>query len=284
MKELTVRAYAKINLTLDVLRRRADGYHEVRMLMQRVSLCDDIVLSRQSGDISLRSNVAYLPCDSRNLAVRAAERFFDAAALGGEGVAIDLVKRIPVAAGLAGGSADAAAVLTGLNALYGAPLSEERLMELGAALGADVPFCIAGGTMLAEGIGERLTRLPALPRTNVVLCKPPVSLSTAYVYSKIRCSRIRRRPDTAGALDALRAGDLAGVCRRMYNVMEDVAVQEHRAISDIKSAMLAAGADGAVMSGSGPTVVGLFSNRNAAEACACALSNTYRDVFCVETM
>ena len=284
MDKMTVRAYAKINLTLDILRRREDGYHEVRMLMQRVSLCDDITLSRQSGDIALCSNVAYLPRDSRNLAVRAAERFFEAVGLQGEGVQIDLIKRIPVAAGLAGGSADAAAVLTGLNALYDAPLSNERLMELGAALGADVPFCIAGGTMLAEGIGERLTRLPALPHANVVLCKPPVSLSTAYVYSKIRCDRIRRRPDTAGALDALHAGDLAGVCRRMYNVMEDVAVHEYRAIADIKNAILSAGADGAVMSGSGPTVVGLFSERNAAEACAEALARTYQDVFCVESM
>lgn len=266
MKTLEVKAHAKINLTLDITGRLENGYHTVCMVMQSVDLHDDVRITRNtSGRITLSCNRPYVPRDARNLAVRAAGLFYEESGLPCEGLHIDLLKRIPVAAGLAGGSTDAAAVLRAMNTLYGTNFTCDRLCTMGLRLGADVPYCLRGGTMLAEGIGEVLTQLPSAPQCWAVLCKPPFSVSTASVYAQMDSAELTVRPDTNGMLAALAAGDYAGVCHRLYNVMEAVTADRHAEIGHIKDVLLSHGADGAVMSGSGPTTYGLFSDRDQAE-------------------
>ena len=238
--ETLVEARAKINLTLDVTGRRDDGYHTVKMVMQSVALHDDVRVAVTQGErkgkgILLSCNLPYLPADARNLAYRAAELFYEkTSALLGT-CEIDIVKRIPVAAGLAGGSTDAAAVLRALNALHETGLSDEALCEMGLALGADVPYCLRGGTMLAEGIGEVLSPLPAMPHCFVVLCKPPFAVSTKDVYQQIDAAELPDRPDTDGLCKALEAGDFDGVCKRLFNVMEQVTAKKRRQIDEIKT-------------------------------------------------
>ena len=235
MPALDVLAYAKLNLSLDVLEKRPDGYHEMRMVMQTVDLCDRLRLEIGTGKpLSMRSNLGFLPADGRNLAAAAALRLAEDTGADWGGLSITLDKTIPVCAGLAGGSADAAAVLRGLNALAGLELPPERLEEIGARVGSDVPYCVRGGTVLAQGRGEVLTDLPPLPSCHVVLCKPAFSVPTPELFARLDGIRIRRRPDTAGLLSALAAGDLAGVARRMYNVFED-ALPPRRAAEDRKS-------------------------------------------------
>lgn len=279
-KQITREAHAKINLTLDVTGRRADGYHTVEMVMQSVGLHDDVTV-RPAGGISLTCSRPDLPTDSGNLAFRAAELFFRETGAAG-GCAIHIEKRIPVAAGLAGGSTNAAAVLRALNALYGAGLSDDALCAMGLKLGADVPFCLLGGTMLAEGIGEKLTRLPAAPRGCAVLCKPPFAVSTKAVYEAIDSVALPERPDTAGMLRAIEAGDWHGVCARLSNVMEMVTAEHHPEIGEIRRVLLDCGADGARMSGSGPTVYGLFSSKTAAETAVQRLKPRFADTFLTE--
>lgn len=247
MAVLEVRAYAKLNLALDVLGRRADGYHEMRMVMQSVTLSDRIRLETGTGrPLRMTTDLGFLPSNEKNLAAVAALRLCEAAGVSSEGLAIDLWKTIPVCAGLAGGSADAAAVLRGLNRLMRLGLSSAELAEIGARVGSDVPYCVRGGTALAEGRGERLTPLPPLPRCHVVLCKPAFSVSTPDLFERIDGVRLRRRPDTLGLLGALEAGDLAGVARRMYNVFED-ALPPRRAgeIGEIRNSLIQYGALGA---------------------------------------
>ncbi len=269
---LVLAARAKINLALDVLFKRADGYHEVAMVMQTLALADRVTLAADD-EISVVSTAADLDCGPSNLAYRAAAVLRERCGVG-RGVRVTLEKNIPLAAGLAGGSADAAAVLRGLNILWGLGLSLGDLEEIGAALGSDVPFCLRGGTVLATGRGEKLRTLPALPRAWVVLAKPPVSVSTAWVYGNYRGERVTARPDVAGMSACLAAGDLSGVAGRLANVLETVTVPAHPEIAALKAAMMDRGAMASLMSGSGPTVFGLVDNLRQAEQIAAALRSS----------
>ena len=274
MPALDVLAYAKLNLSLDVLEKRPDGYHEMRMVMQTVDLCDRLRLEIGTGrPLSMRSNLGFLPADGRNLAAAAALRLAEDTGADWGGLSITLDKTIPVCAGLAGGSADAAAVLRGLNQLAGLHLPPERLEEIGAKVGSDVPYCVRGGTALAEGRGEVLTDLPPLPSCHVVLCKPSFSVPTPELFARLDGVRIRRRPDTAGLLSALAVGDLAGVARRMYNVFEDALPPRRAAeIQRLKTELIQQGALGACMSGTGSALFGLFSDGEAAARARDALA------------
>ncbi len=280
----TVKAYAKLNLSLDVLGKRPDGYHEMRMVMQTVTLTDTIRLETGTGQpLRMVSNLGFLPADEHNLAAAAALKLCHAAGVDAGGLSIALTKTIPVCAGLAGGSADAAAVLRGLNELLKLGLSGVQLEKISASVGSDVPYCVRGGTVLAEGRGELLTDLPPLPPCQVVLCKPAFSVSTPELFKALDGCRIRRRPDTAGLLAALEERDLPGVARRMYNVFEDV-LPPRRAqeIDAIKNVMIQHGALGASMSGTGPTVFGLFEEREAAARAWAALKELYQESFLAE--
>ena len=266
MREIYLNAPAKINLGLDVLARRPDGYHDLRMIMQTVALYDKVNITRTvTPGIRLQTNVSFLPADGRNLACRAAQLLADEFGIR-DGVYIDLEKHIPVAAGLAGGSTDAAAVLTGMNRLFELGLSEEELMQRAVKLGADVPYCIMQGTALAEGIGEQLTRLVSPPPCSILLVKPGVHVSTAFVYGHLHADELDCHPDIGGQIAALEAGDLEKLCALMGNVLETVTIPAHPVIARIKEAMLEAGALGSLMSGSGPTVFGLFRREEDAAA------------------
>lgn len=270
-----VKAYAKINLGLDVLRRREDGYHELRMGMQTISLCDELTLTgRETEGIALYCDRAGLPTDQRNLAVRAAEALFAEAGRRGMrltgGVEIRLSKRIPAEAGLAGGSADAAAVLCGLNELYELGLSEKELQAVGLPLGADIPYCVAGGTVLAEGIGERLTPLPALPVCHIVVAKPTFHLSTAFIYSNLHVDSVEAalHPDMDSVISALRRGDIRALGKAMGNILELPAKKEYPEIELLKKRFREAGAAAASMSGSGSAVFGIFEDEKEAKRCS----------------
>lgn len=268
MREIRLRAMAKINLGLDVLGKREDGYHDLRMIMQTVSLFDRITLrmTKASG-IRIQTNLGFLPADASNLAVRAAQLLFDEFSLEG-GLFIDLEKHIPVAAGLAGGSSDAAAVLFGVNELFDLKLTREQLMERGLKLGADVPFCVLRGTALAEGVGEILTSTRPMPPCHILLAKPPVHVSTKFVFGNLRADEILTHPDIDGQLKALEDGDLKALADKMGNVLEAVTVPAYPVIRELKAKMMEGGAIGAMMSGSGPTVFGLFDDERAArEVC-----------------
>jgi len=263
--KLTVRAHAKINLTLDVLYKRADGFHQVEMIMQAIELADILNLEETiSGDISIASNMVHLPCDHRNLAYQAAMLIKKTCQVK-KGVHVFLEKNIPMSAGLAGGSTDAAGVLLGLNRLWKLGLSLKELEFLGARLGSDVPFCLRGGTALATGRGELLAPLPPLPTCYVVLAKPRIGVSTAWVYGKYRDHELLNHPDTAGVQSALGRGDLPGVASRLSNVLESVTISEYPHIGKLKEWMIQYGAVASLMSGSGPTVFGLVLDKRKAE-------------------
>ena len=276
------KGYAKLNYSLDVHAKRTDGYHDLTMVMGSVSLWDDVEVSlRGDGRIEARCSLPWLPRDGRNLAVRAARVFFDAMNDPLCGADIRIKKRVPVGAGMEGGSTDAAAVLRALNALTGVNFSVERLRDLALAVGSDVPYCITGGMMLAEGRGEVLSPLPELPGGWIVICKPPFSVSTAELFGRIDKRRITAHPDTQGLCAALRAGDLSGVARRMYNVFEEALPRSSAEIGSIRGTLLGAGALGAVMTGTGSAVFGVFEDRAAAAAAHDGLSRTYRECFLV---
>ena len=258
---MDLKALAKINLGLDVLGRRENGYHDVRMVMQSVYLYDNVRLeAREEPGIELSSNLYYLPDDSGNIAYKAAQMMIEEFHLEG-GVRITLDKHIPVAAGMAGGSSNAAAVLFGMNRLFGLELTRQELMERGVLLGADVPYCILRGTVLAEGIGEKLTVLPSIPKCAVLIAKPPVSVSTRVVYEALDSKEIVKHPDIDGLIRALEEGSLKHAAACMGNVLEDVTILKYPVIREIKQEMMEAGALNAMMSGSGPTVFGLFENK-----------------------
>lgn len=264
MDKLKLRALAKINLALDVLGRRENGYHDVRMIMQSIYLYDNVLLEKtKEPGIRISTNLYFLPVDENNIAYKAAKLLMDEFGLPG-GISISLQKYIPVAAGLAGGSSNAAAVLFGMNRMYGLGLNMEELMERGVKLGADVPYCVMRGTVLAEGIGEELTRLPALPKCYVLIAKPPISVSTKMVYEKLDAKEIVEHPDVDGMMEALKEGDLHRIASKMGNVLEQVTVEEYPVIDQVKKLMKEAGALNAMMSGSGPTVFGLFDDRKKA--------------------
>ena len=278
---MEVRAYAKLNLTLDVISRREDGFHDLRMVMQTVDLVDTLTLTEEEQEgLRVSTNLRYLPGDERNLAAIAAKKFWEINGCNGKGLAIDLQKKIPVCAGMGGGSADAAAVLRALNELSGLKLPVQRLAEIGEQVGSDVPYCVMGGTALAEGKGERLTALSPLPDCYIVICKPSFAISTPELFGCIDCRKIRCRPDTEGIIAALRSSDLAGVARRMYNVFEDVLTDRRGAeISEIKNELISGGALGAAMSGTGPTVFGIFDEEEKAKSAFRSLKEHYPDTF-----
>lgn len=265
MKEIKLRALAKINLGLDVVRRREDGYHEVRMIMQTIRLYDQIKLSmREKPGIAVKTNLFYLPANEDNLVYKAAKLLQDEFDMK-RGVSIDLKKFIPVAAGLAGGSSDAAAVLVGMNRMFGLGLSKAELMKRAVSIGADVPYCIMRGTALAEGIGEKLKPLPAMPKCQVLIAKPAVHVSTKFVYTNLRVGELTSHPDIDGQIQALREGDLQELANRMGNVLETVTIPAYPVVGQIKRIMEESGAAGAMMSGSGPTVFGLFEDERKAK-------------------
>lgn len=281
---MQVPAYAKLNLTLDILRKRDDGYHDLQMVMQSIDLADTLTITAAQGQGTVSTNLSYLPADGRNLAQQAAAAFRAATGLGPE-VDICIEKHIPVCAGMAGGSSDAAAVLRAMNVLAGTNLPPMELAAIGGTVGSDVPYCVLGGTALAEGRGERLTPLPPLPSCHVVVCKPPFPISTPQLFARVNVRKIARRPDTSGLLAALEHRDLPGVARRMYNVFEDVLEpRRRRGIDAIKAVLIDCGALGASMSGSGPTVFGLFDSADAARDAYHHLRENYRDVFLCKTV
>lgn len=257
MDRLEIEAYAKINLGLDVVRRLENGYHEVRMIMQTVGIHDTLELKKREEGIFMISDSEEAPADERNLAYRAAKLFFECTGIAG-GIEIRLTKRIPVAAGMAGGSTDAAAVLKGMNTLFEAGLSVEELCSMGVKLGADIPYCIMGGTALAEGIGEKLTKLPDAPGTYLLVAKPDFAVSTKEVYEKLRVAGIEKHPDITGMAQAVREGNLPGILAGMENVLEGVTEADHPEITELKHFMEENGAVKAMMSGSGPTVFGIY--------------------------
>ena len=266
MNQIELKALAKINLGLDVLGRRENGYHDVRMIMQSIFLYDEVrIEKKEAAGIEVETNLKFLPVGEDNIAYKAAKLLIDEFGIG-EGVRITLRKHIPVAAGLAGGSSNAAAVLFGMNRIFRLGLSQKDLMERGVKLGADVPYCIMRGTVLAEGIGEELKRLPAMPKCTVLIAKPPISVSTKTVYEALDSKEITEHPDIDGIIKGLELGNLKMIADSMGNVLEKVTLPMHPEIEEIKQEMKEAGALGAMMSGSGPTVFGLFESRAAARA------------------
>ena len=262
---MRLQAFAKINLGLDVLGKREDGYHEVRMIMQTIRMYDQLDMRKSvEPGIHLTTNKKYIPVDENNLVWRAAKMMMDTCGII-EGVSIHLHKVIPVAAGMAGGSSDAAAALVGMNRMFHCGLSKEKLMELGVQIGADVPYCVLRGTALAEGIGEKLTVLPPMPDCWILIGKPGISVSTKYVYTTLDLNTDTVHPDIDGMKKALEDGNLYGITERMGNVLQDVTIPAYPEVERIKEQMKALGAVNAMMSGSGPTVFGIFDNEEKAQ-------------------
>jgi len=265
MNTIKLNAYAKINLGLDVVRKREDGYHEVRMIMQTIGLYDKISITRANNTlISLNTNLHYLPTDENNLVYKAAALIINECQIK-QGVIIKLEKRIPVSAGMAGGSSDAATTLFGMNRLFDLNLSRDELMRMALRLGADVPYCIMRGTALSEGIGEILTPLPHFPACHVLIVKPGINVSTRYVYENLRLDAQTRHPDINGIIHQIKQKNLYGATNLFGNVLETVTEKEYPIITQIKEKMLLLGAIGSLMSGSGPTVFGIFDSVKLAE-------------------
>jgi 4-diphosphocytidyl-2-C-methyl-D-erythritol kinase len=308
LERIKLFAQAKINLSLDVTGRLENGYHTLRMIMQTISLCDEVVLEKAREGIEILCDHPNLPCDERNICYKAAREFFMKTGIGAfgdgknsdgtvsakgciceetgnlyAGVRINIKKRIPIGAGLAGGSSDAAAVLKGLNILYNTNLHPGELAEIGLKCGADVPFCIYGGTYLAEGIGERLTKLPSFSGVNAVVVKPDFSVSTAWVYKNYSLDELKERPDTDAIIDAIGTKDIAKVAGKMRNVLESVTAVKYPEINKIKHALKKLGALGSMMSGSGPAVFGLFENFEKANTAFEELRKIYKQTYLVST-
>ena len=262
---IVLKSYGKINLGLDVLRRREDGYHEVRMIMQTVGLYDVLTMKKRKDDkIEMTCNLSFLPTDERNLVYKAVKLIKDKYHIK-DGVEINLSKRIPVAAGMAGGSSNCAAALKGMNQLFDLGLSIDELCEIGVTLGADVPYCIWGGTALSEGIGEKLSRVDAMPDCYILIAKPGISVSTAFVYQNLDLPALSKHPDIDGMLECLKEKDLTGICDRLENVLETVTIKEYPIIEKVKKHLMDQGAKGALMSGSGPTIFAIFEDKKTAD-------------------
>lgn len=264
MDEIKLKALAKINLGLDVVRRREDGYHEVRMVMQTIHLYDQLLIQKsETPGIQIHSNLSFLPVNENNLVYKAGKLLMDEFDIH-TGVSVELNKRIPVAAGMAGGSTDAAAMLYGMNQLFGLKLKRKDLMERGIQIGADVPYCIMRGTALAEGIGEKLSSLPPMVKCPVLIAKPAVSVSTKFVYQNLKLNEQTPHPDIDALITDIRNSDLDNICADMGNVLETVTIPNYPVIAQIKEQMLKSGAKASMMSGSGPTVFGLFGDEETA--------------------
>ena len=281
----TSQAFAKINISLDIISKMEDGYHYLKTVMQTVSLNDEITIKCEPGEgVSVVAGRPYLPGDERNIAAKAALAFFEFTGINGYHTHIIIKKNIPVCAGLGGGSTDGACVLRMMDKMFKTELGRKALETLGNTIGSDVPFSIDGGTKLAEGRGEILTDLPPLPHSHIVICKPPFSCSTPELFKRVRCEKIRARPDTDGLIKVLETGDLGGVARRMYNVFEDVLPRGKLDVEEIKSALLDNGALGAIMTGSGPAVFGVFDSGMNAQNAYEQLKKGYIDCFLTETI
>ncbi|MBX7289264.1 4-(cytidine 5'-diphospho)-2-C-methyl-D-erythritol kinase [Clostridium chauvoei] len=280
---MKVKAYAKVNISLDVVGKREDGYHLLRMIMQNIDLYDEVTIEKQKEGISLKCNKHYIPIDERNLAYKAAQLFKDTYKIK-SGVCINIKKNIPVAAGLAGGSTDAAAVFKVMNDLFNINAPEEELMELGLKLGADIPYCIKGGTALCEGVGEIVTSLKPFKNKILVLVKPPFGVSTKCVYQEFNLAKAINHPKTEELITAMNRDDLGFVSNNMKNLLENVTLRKHKIIIGIKEEMKAQGAIGSMMSGSGPSVFGFFEDMLKAQRCFEKMKEKYEDVYITRTI
>ena len=277
MKTLT--APAKVNLALDILDTRPDGYHDMKMVMQTISLCDTVSVEETAADFELRTDGDFIPAGKKTLEQRAAEAFFEAAGLPVPGLRVTLEKVTPAYAGLGGGSADVAALLRILRTAYAPEMSTGELERIGFTVGSDMPFCVRGGTALAEGRGEVLTDLKPLPDCWFVLCKPDFGIPTPSLFALVDGGELVHRPDIAGMELALEAGDLAGVAARLGNVFEEVLPEEYHEVFIMKNRLLELGALNAAMSGSGPTVFGIFAEQETAKRAAAVLKETYQQTY-----
>ncbi len=273
---ITLNAHAKINLSLDVLNKRDDGYHNLKMIMQTLQLHDIITIQEIESGIEIECEAPYVPTNNSNIAYKAAERVIQKYGLS-VGVRIKIEKRIPVAAGLAGGSTDAAAVLKGINELFGLGMDQKSLMDIGKTIGADVPYCIVGGTALAEGIGEIITPLPKMEAIPVILIKPRFGVSTASVFKSLQMDNIADRPKTDMLINALENRDIKFIGKNLCNVLESVTVERYPLIDKIKKDLVARGSIGSIMSGSGPTVFGLFEDDETAKKAYSKLNKSRND-------
>lgn len=264
MERYTIKAYAKVNLGLDVVRRLPNGYHQVKMIMQTVGIYDELTMEKAAEGITITTDSGELPTDENNLIYKAAKLMREKYGIDG-GMRIHLQKNIPIAAGMAGGSTDAAATMKGINTLFGLEVKSGELMEEAVKIGADVPYCIMGGTALAEGIGEKLTALPSVPHMFLLVAKPDINVSTKYVYEHLDAAGIAHHPDIDGMVEAIRENSLCGILERMENVLETVTIPAHPVIDTIKKRMKEMGAEESLMSGSGPTVFGVFSDKECAK-------------------
>lgn len=280
---MKIKAYAKVNISLDIVGKREDGYHILEMIMQTIDLYDEINIEKQKKDITIKCNKPYVPTDERNLAYRAAKLFMEKYDID-SGVNINIKKNIPVSAGLAGGSTDGAAVLKLMNRLFEVNASDEELMEIGLKLGADVPYCIKGGTALCKGIGEEVTKLKDFKDKILVLVKPPFGVSTKSVYQEFDLGKVRSHPNTETLIKAIESNDLKLVSNNMKNLLENVTLRKHKVLINIKEEMKNTGAIAAMMSGSGPTVFAFFDDMLKAQKCFEKMKLKYNDVFITRTI
>lgn len=282
METLKLKAHAKVNLSLDIVGKRPNGYHEVEMIMQQITLFDDVILEKRSSDLTIETDCHFIPSDQRNIAYKIAKDVMDQYEIQ-SGLHIDITKRIPVAAGLAGGSADAAAVIQGMNELFDLKMTLEDMKAIAVNHGADIPFCIEGGAAVARGIGEVLEKIPSLKNAWMVLVKPAIGVSTQSVYQALDINHIENHPDNAQLIDAMHRNDYKFIAYNMYNVLEEVTSKQHSIISKIERKMREYGSLGTMMSGSGPTVFGIFKNYKKAESAMKNFKRNYKEVYLVTT-
>jgi 4-diphosphocytidyl-2-C-methyl-D-erythritol kinase len=282
MEKINMKCPAKINLSLDILGKRSDGYHELRMIMQSIDLVDELFLEKTNNGIGIYCDNIAVPTDQTNICYKVAKKLFDKYSIKG-GINIKIIKRIPVAAGLAGGSTDAAGLIEGINSLYELGMSNEEMFKLGLSVGADVPFCLLKGTALAEGIGEILTPLKTLEAW-CVIAKPSIAVSTASVFQDYRSDEVLHHPNTELLIRLVNEGDLPKLAENMINVLESVTIKRHEIIYHIKNIMREYEALGSLMSGSGPTVFGIFDNKADAEKCYHRLSDYLDEVYLTKTI
>ena len=280
---MKLKAYAKVNISLDIVGKREDNYHLLSMIMQNIDLYDEIDLVEQSEGITISCNKSYVPTDERNLAYKAAKLFMNTYNIN-SGVEINIEKNIPVAAGLAGGSTDCAAVLKMMNKIFNINVSDDELMQLGVKLGADVPYCIIGGTALCEGIGEKITKLKPFKNHILVLVKPPFGVSTKEVYKAFDLEKARIHPNTNNIIEKMKQDDLIFVSSNMKNLLENVTLKKYKSLIGIKEDMISLGSVGALMSGSGPSVFGFFDDMTKAQKCYDKMKERYTDVFITRTI
>ena len=280
---MKTKAYAKVNIALDVIGKREDGYHLLKMIMQAIDLYDEIIVEKIDKGIKINCNKPYVPTDERNLAYKAAKLFIDKFNIN-SGVSITIKKNIPVSAGLAGGSTDCAAVLKLMNSIFKTNLTDQELMDLGVKLGADVPYCIVGGTALCEGIGEKITKIKPFKDKILVLVKPPFGVSTKAVYQDFDLSKVVFHPDVEGLIKNIEKDNLDYVVKNMINLLENVTLLKYKEIISIKQAMIENGSIGSMMSGSGPTVFAFFDDMVKAQKCYDVMKKKYKDTYITRTI